>query len=88
MARKKIRIRRPRSIEELHRDPQFIFHVGRLMGTAETASHLLTQEGAGWMQQDTVAIGRSLARAVAWFYETDEVEEPPTVVTPPPPVKA
>jgi len=56
--------RRPRPIDEMMRDPNFPYVVGRLMGAAEMSAH--------WMsaQEDpqTQEMGRKLADVVGWFF--------------------
>jgi hypothetical protein len=59
--------RRNRSLDELLRDPNFPYHVGRLMGAAEMTSHWLTTRE----DKDAQQMGYRLSGIVSWFFEED-----------------
>jgi hypothetical protein len=60
--------RRSRSLDTLLRDPNFPYHVGRLMGAAEMTGHwLATREDA-----DSQEMGKRLAGIVGWFFEEEK----------------
>lgn len=65
--------RKPKDPNELLKDPQTPWHVGRLMGASEMVSHLLMIRDDPELQE----IGRRLSSVVEWFFTDDQVKVRP-----------
>jgi hypothetical protein len=75
--------KKPQQLSELQEDPSFSFYVGRLVGAAETCSHLMVLSS----QPDVRELGFRLGAVVGWFLSDEPLpstgnEE--TLVLPPP----
>jgi len=56
-------------MDELLRDPQLSFHVGRLTGASEMLSHWLTLRD----DPEEKAMGERIGKVVDWFFVTENV---------------
>ena len=62
--------RRPRALQEMTADPQFVLMIGRLVGAAEMTSWWLTLRD----DDESKEVGRRLGDVVDWFFEGDRPE--------------
>lgn len=64
--------RRPRLLQDMTDDPQFVLMIGRLVGAAEMTSWWLA------LRQDTESqeVGHRLGDVVDWFFEGERRELP------------
>lgn len=79
--------RKPKTYGEMVADPAFVYQIGRLVGSAEMASNLLSDSSDPHSQ----SIGAYLSDTVSWFFRADSnlttrpSSEPTTLVRPPRP---
>jgi hypothetical protein len=66
----RMKSRSPKPFAALAEDSQFPYHMGRLVGAAEMASVLLTNQD----NPDVKQIGENLGQVVNWFFEGQEAQ--------------
>ena len=64
--------RRPRSLQEMTEDPQFVLMIGRLVGASEMTSWWLALRE----DMESQEVGRRLGEVVDWFFEGERPEPP------------
>jgi hypothetical protein len=62
--------RKPKRFDEMVTDSVFPYQVGRLVGSAEMAGHLLTSQE----HPDVKQIGERLLAQVNWFYHPPDIK--------------
>lgn len=69
--------RRPRSLQEMREDPQFVLMIGRLVGAGEMTAWWLA------LREDTESkeMGRHLGEVVDWFFEGERPAPAPPART-------
>jgi hypothetical protein len=65
--------RKPKDFEKLSADPVFHYQMGRLVGAAEMAGQLLTNQE----NPDVKQIGNNLNHVVGWFFEPSTSKDAP-----------
>ena len=64
--------RRPRSLQEMTADPQFVLMIGRLVGAAEMTSWWLTLRD----DAESKEVGRRLGEVIDWFFQGERPSPP------------
>jgi hypothetical protein len=65
--------RKPKDFDKLSADPVFHYQMGRLVGAAEMAGQLLTNQE----NPDVKQIGNNLNNVVGWFFEAPSSKDAP-----------
>ena len=59
---------KPRTQDDLYRDPALLFNASHMAGVASTVAHwMMTRQ-----DEDTQEMGKKLAESVGWFYAEEK----------------
>lgn len=64
--------RRPRSLQEMREDPQFVLMIGRLVGAGEMTAWWLALRD----ETESKEMGRRLGEVVDWFFDGERPAPP------------